>query len=171
MKWLRGFTDLFRNQSRMVDRFGIKEGWTVIDYGCGPGRYVRRLSQLVGDGGRVYAVDIHELAMECVARLKRRYRLKNVKPVKAEGYFAPIPEDSADLILVINVFRRVSDQRLFLEELHRLVRHHGRVVLHDGSLYRSKVLGWIEESGRWNIREQGRDYLVVGPAWKWMPET
>ncbi|MFO7616003.1 MAG: methyltransferase domain-containing protein [Bacteroidales bacterium] len=171
MKWFCSFFDLFRNQARLVERFGIQEGWTVIDYGCGPGRYVRRLSQLVGEGGLVYAVDIHELAMDCLVRLKRRYRLKNVRPVKAEGYFAPIPEDSADLILVIDVFRRVRDRRLFLEELHRLVRHHGRVVLHDGRRFRSQSQAQVEESGRWNLLEIGGDYLVIGPAWKWMPEA
>jgi SAM-dependent methyltransferase len=108
--------------------------------------------------------------MECLIKQKRRYRLKNVRPVKAEGYFAPIPEDHADLILVVDVFRRVSNQRLFLEELHRLVRHHGRVVLHDGRRFRTNAQAQVEASGRWNLLEIGGDYLVVGPAWKWMPE-
>jgi hypothetical protein len=37
-----------------VRSFGIKEGMTVVDYGCGPGRYTMRFSKLVGDKGKVY---------------------------------------------------------------------------------------------------------------------
>jgi len=42
--------------------FGISEGMTVIDYGCGPGRYTTEFAKIVGEKGKVYAVDIHEMA-------------------------------------------------------------------------------------------------------------
>ncbi len=51
---------------RLLDEFDIQKGQTVIDYGCGPGLYLAKASRLVGDKGRVMAVDIHELAIEAV---------------------------------------------------------------------------------------------------------
>jgi 2-polyprenyl-3-methyl-5-hydroxy-6-metoxy-1,4-benzoquinol methylase len=57
---------LFPYIGRRVKKFGIKEGMTVVDYGCGPGRYAVKFAELVGDNGRVYAVDIHELAIAAV---------------------------------------------------------------------------------------------------------
>ena len=37
---------------RRVTTFGIREGMTVVDYGCGPGRYTTRFAQLVGERAR-----------------------------------------------------------------------------------------------------------------------
>ena len=51
---------------RRVAAFGIRAGMMVVDYGCGPGRYTTRFARLVGEQGQVYAVDIHELAIEAV---------------------------------------------------------------------------------------------------------
>ena len=50
------------------DKFGIKPGDTVIDYGCGSGGYTKKISELTSDTGTVYAVDLHELALESVKK-------------------------------------------------------------------------------------------------------
>ncbi len=36
--------DAFYPHGERVSNFGIKEGFTVIDYGCGPGRYLKKVS-------------------------------------------------------------------------------------------------------------------------------
>src|SRR5512137_124589 len=54
--------------ARRAKRFGIIEGMTVVDYGCGPGRYTVNFAALVGEKGRVYALDIHDLAVETVKK-------------------------------------------------------------------------------------------------------
>ena len=36
---------------KRVQKFGIEPGMTVVDYGCGPGRYTTRLAKLVGEQG------------------------------------------------------------------------------------------------------------------------
>jgi len=53
---------------KRVRSFAIRPGMTVVDYGCGPGRYTTRFAHLVGEKGRVFAVDIHELAIEAVKK-------------------------------------------------------------------------------------------------------
>ena len=35
-----------------IQHFNIQEGMTVVDYGCGPGRYTTRFSRIVGKGGK-----------------------------------------------------------------------------------------------------------------------
>jgi ubiquinone/menaquinone biosynthesis C-methylase UbiE len=40
---------------KRVKSFGIQGGMTVVDYGCGPGRYTERFVRLVGETGKVYA--------------------------------------------------------------------------------------------------------------------
>lgn len=170
MNWSWKLTDLFHKPGKNLDDFGIKPGYTVIDYGCGPGRYLQKASELVGEEGKVYAVDIHDLAMQSVLKIKNRYKLKNVQPMKAEEYFVPIAEDIADLIYVLDAFHMVSNPTMFLEELHRHIKHHGRLILEDGHQSRRKTLRKIARVDRWRIQEEHKRYLVLVPRWKLLPE-
>jgi len=36
----------------------------VLDYGCGPGSYIKPLLELVGCSGKIFALDIHPLAIK-----------------------------------------------------------------------------------------------------------
>jgi len=51
---------------KRVKKFKILPGMTVVDYGCGPGRYATRLAKIVGEQGKVFAVDIHERKTEYI---------------------------------------------------------------------------------------------------------
>lgn len=43
---------LFPGLDRRVAGFGIQQGMTVVDYGCGPGRYAIRFAKLVARKGK-----------------------------------------------------------------------------------------------------------------------
>ena len=50
MLFLFNVVDFFHPYiAKRVKKFGIKEGMTVVDYGCGPGRYTTKLAELVGE--------------------------------------------------------------------------------------------------------------------------
>jgi ubiquinone/menaquinone biosynthesis C-methylase UbiE len=85
MSWIFVIRDRFMAPWSVLDEFGIERGQTVLDYGCGPGSYLRRVSELVGSEGRVLAVDIHELAIKAVMRRIEKEQLSNVTAVRAEG--------------------------------------------------------------------------------------
>jgi len=70
---------------RRVNKFGIREGMTLVDYNCGPGRYTTRFAKLVGEKGKVYAIDIHEIALEIVREKMVKLGLDNVEPILAKG--------------------------------------------------------------------------------------
>ncbi|WP_394706677.1 methyltransferase domain-containing protein [uncultured Draconibacterium sp.] len=40
----------------------------VVDYGCGPARYIKKASETTGPSGKVFAVDIHPTAVSNVNR-------------------------------------------------------------------------------------------------------
>ena len=41
----------------VLRRIGIKRGQTVLDFGCGYGAYTIPVAEIVGEQGRVYALD------------------------------------------------------------------------------------------------------------------
>lgn len=53
----------------------VKPGATAADIGCGPGYFTMGLADLVGDAGRVYAVDIQGAMLERVRKRANQRRL------------------------------------------------------------------------------------------------
>lgn len=137
---------------------------TVVDYGCGPGSYVKAASCLVGEMGRVYAVDIHPLAIESVSAIIRANGLANVTPVLAENYDSGLEDDSVDLIYALDMFHMIGDTDAFLRELRRIARHDGILVIDDGHRPRNETLEKIRHSGVWTIEKETDAFLRLRPA-------
>jgi len=155
---------LFPSLDKRIQQFGLQEGMTVVDYGCGPGRYSVRFAQIVGERGKVYAVDIHELALEYVARKTEKLQLTNIEPMLAQGYQSPVPGDVADMLFALDMFFGVKDPAALLAELGRIVKPDGVLILDDGHQPRRETLRKIGLSDRWRIQEQSLDHLVCVPV-------
>ena len=145
---------------RRVRGFGLAPGMTVVDYGCGPGRYSLRFARLVGESGRVFAVDIHPLAVEAVLRLRARHGLSNLEPVLARGCDTGLPDTIADRVCAIDMFFSVSDPGAFLAEIDRLLKPEGLLLLDDGHQSRAATHAKLEASGRFQVVEETRDLLT-----------
>ena len=146
------------------NNFGLQPGMTVVDYGCGPGRYTLRFSRIVGETGRVYAVDIHELAIEAVGKKIARYGLKNVQTVLAQGYSTPLPPALADRVFALDMFFAVRQPNEFLAELKRLTKPAGLLIIDDGHQPRSLTRQKILASGLWRIDKDLPDHLECRPG-------
>lgn len=144
-------------------KFGIKEGMTVVDYGCGPGRYTTRFAKLVGETGKVYAVDIHELAIEAVERKLEKLGLKNVRPVLAQGYDSAVPDNAADVVCAIDMFWIIKQPTPFLKEINRIAKRDGVLIVDDPHQRRAVTRQKILDSGLWDIVEEKRDHLKCRP--------
>lgn len=148
---------------KRVQRFGIQPGMTVVDYGCGPGRYTTRFAYLVGERGQVFAVDIHELAIEELKNKIEKQGLKTVTPVLAKGYDSGIPDGVADIVCAIDMFFAINDPTIFLEELRRITNPQGFLIIDDGHQSRSETKRKIAASGYWEVIEESKDHLKCKP--------
>jgi SAM-dependent methyltransferase len=92
----------------------------VLENGCGVGMYVEKMSALGADViGLEYDFD---RAMDAL----------NVSPsiVNAAGEFLPLPSSTFDLILSHEVIEHVQDDRSAIEEMVRVLKVGGRVVIY-----------------------------------------
>ena len=161
-RWMKLFFRVYyflKPVKSYADTFGIRPGYTVIDFGCGPGDYLRYVAGLVGKEGLVYAVDIHKLAIESVEKLIRKHSLTNVRPVLSDGNHVAIPDHSADLIYALDMFHMIKDPNNFLRELCRILKPDGVLVLEDGHQPRILTKNKILESGCWTIPEEKKRNL------------
>lgn len=148
---------------KYLKTFGIKPGSTIIDYGCGPGACVKDASLMVGEKGTVYAVDVHEMAIASVEKLKKKYNLANVITVLTDGNKSEIPADTADLIYALDMFHMVKETDLFLKELCRITRKEGILIIEDGHQPRSAAKEKILRSGFWEIIGEKKKFLKCSP--------
>ena len=155
--------NFIKPMSRSIDKFGIKKGSIVIDYGCGPGMYIKRASELVGNEGFVYAVDIHELAIKSVEKLLTKYKLCNVKTVQTDGNQVEISNNTADLIYALDMFHMVKDYRSFLLELNRIGKRDCTLILEDGHQPRDRSKEKVEKSGCWKVEKEYKKYMICKP--------
>ncbi len=155
---------IFASPGKKLKKFGIRAGDTVIDFGCGPGNYIKEASSLAGTEGVVYAADVHELAIKSVNRKIAKYNLKNVKPVLVKDYKCDIGDNTADVIYALDMFHMVKQPDLFLKELHRMMKKSGRLIIEDGHQPREQSRQKISGLKLWNIKEENKGWLVCTPV-------
>ena len=146
-----------------LEGFGINKGDVVVDYGCGPGRYLEKASELVGKDGLVYAADVNKIAIEEVQGLIARQGLTNVEPVLINGYDSGLESDCADVIYALDMFHAVEKPERFLAELERILKRTGGLILEDGHQPREDSKKKVNSSRLWNIEAETEDYLVCLP--------
>ena len=166
MSFLFSIWGIFASPGKKLKKFGIKPGDTVIDFGCGPGNYIKEASLLAGDNGLVYAADIHELAIKSINKKIAKYNLANVKTVLVKDYKCGIADNTADVIYALDMFHMVKQPDIFLKEMHRMLKKNGRLVIEDGHQPREQAKQKISATKIWKIKEETKGWLVCIPVWK-----
>lgn len=155
------FRDLFRPRIEIVAEAGIQKGHSVLDYGCGPGGYVSAVAGLVGPSGRVYALDIHPLAVRMVADRARSDGLDMVETILSDRD-TRLPDGSIDVVLLYDIFHLLSEPEGVLAELHRVLRADGVLSFNDHHMADDEITTKVQESGLFTLSEKGeRTYTFV----------
>ncbi len=92
------------NADEVIKSTGLKLGDTFLDAGCGDGYISLEASKLVGEDGKIYALDVYPQSIETVKKEVETRNLGNVKAILAD-ITQTIPIDTAiiDIVLMANV--------------------------------------------------------------------
>ena len=164
MAFMFNIGDLIRSPDQRLKPFNLRKGQTVIDYGSGTGRHLKQASEMVGENGSVYAVDIHELAIESARRRVEKFNLKNVKPLLTDGKTVNIPSNTADIIYCLDMFHMVKDTNGFLKELNRMIKPGGVLYLEDGHQPRKLAKEKVNSSGCWENFVENKSFISCKPV-------
>ena len=155
--WLLGLRDKvgipFKPEEE-VRKLNFKEGQKVLDYGCGIGSYTFPVARLVGEEGRVYALDKEPLAVKKVRERARREGLHNIETILSDCDTG-LPDESVDVILLYGVLPEIEDKERLLRELYRVLKPSG--YLSTRFCFRMKkerILEIMEGTNLFSLREQ-----------------
>jgi|GEM_PF-6114913 len=95
----------------------VKEGMTVLDFGCGPGFFTLDLAYMVGESGRVIAADLQEGMLEKVrSKIHGTEIEKRITLHKTEKNSIGL-SDKVDCAVIFYVVHELPDQEAFFREL------------------------------------------------------
>ena len=143
----RYYCDLVRDTVEAAD---VRPGFSCLDLGCGTGALATLLAQ---KGARVTAVD---LSTEMLLRAQQHVTSKCSPPQIAQVEFrqgdieevmSSLSSSSYDLIVASLVVSYLPNYRSVLEEMYRVLRSHGRLVM-SNPVPNYKVLNIFTQSFR-----------------------
>lgn len=121
-----------------IARF-LKRGDTVLDVGCGNGFIAHHLTGLIRS--RVIGLDVANTTTASVDYLPY------------DGRHFPVRDRSFDAVLLCYVLHHAQDARLVLNEVRRVLREEGRVII-----YEDNPFSWWDRAVCWshNLQWEGR---------------
>jgi ubiquinone/menaquinone biosynthesis C-methylase UbiE len=139
----------------IVSEVGLKAGFQVLDYGCGPGGYVLTVSEAIGSSGKLYALDALPIAVDMVEKIVAKNELENVKTILSDCATG-LPNEELDAVLLYDVFHDLSDQSAVLSELHRVLKPNGLLSFSDHHMETNEITSKITGTGLFKLQNKGK---------------
>lgn len=124
------FRRFVQNPQKILAKTGcVREGMTVLDYGCGPGFFSLAMADMVGESGKVIALDLQK-------EMLQKIREKIVGTSYEKRIILQQGSDSSsgireliDFVLAFYVVHELLDQQQFFMEMHTLMRSKGKIFM------------------------------------------
>ena len=116
----------------------IKEGMTVLDFGCGPGFFSVGLAQMVGESGRVIAADLQEGMLQKLRDKIKGTELENrITLHKCEEDKIGITE-KVDFVLAFYIVHEVVNKEGLFTEIGTILNPNGQFLIVEPPFHVSK---------------------------------
>ena len=83
---------------RVLEALGLKKGQVIADIGSGGGYFSFRFCEMVGRGGKVYAVDTNDGFLKYIQTQAEKKGVDNLVTVPVTEDRIDLPKDGLDLI-------------------------------------------------------------------------
>ncbi len=128
----------WENTQKIIDNLGIKQGDKVADIGCGSGFFTYKFSQMVGNNGRVYALELKDEHIATLQAFLDAEHIQNVDTIKGHEDFIELPEQV---------------DKMFMCSLYHVM--YGVVADNDRDAYLKSLTKWLKPGGELIIVDNG----------------
>lgn len=114
--------------SLAIKNLPITSESVVADLGAGSGYYTFRIAPKV-PLGKVYAVEIQDEAIQFLQNRSKELGFENVVPIKGSETSPNLPENSIDLVLLVDVYHELEYPVEMLASIRKSLKPDGKLLL------------------------------------------
>ena len=126
---LRGYFSSLLDPEKALKEIGLKTGDTLLDAGCGEGRFSIPASQIIGEHGKVYAIDISEKAIDFLKDEIKKKSIRNIEVFTGDiTKKLPLEDEVIDVCLMANILHGLvvsKKVKSTLKEIFRILKPNG----------------------------------------------
>jgi ubiquinone/menaquinone biosynthesis C-methylase UbiE len=114
---------------RMLTKIGLIAGDVLLDVGAGSGYYAFPASEIVGEKGRVIAIDSEPVMIRELTRKAKEFGKKNVQVVQSREDDLGVPPGAGSIALLSTVLHEVEDKKKILHLIKNALNERGRIAI------------------------------------------
>ena len=123
---------MFISPQEIIKNLNLADGKVVADFGCGQGHYTFLVSKVVGEDGKVYAIDIEKEMLDKINREADKLNLTNIETLLSDvEHKVLLNNQVCDLVIMSNVLSEVVNLDKVLLEAKRVLKPQGRILITD----------------------------------------
>jgi ubiquinone/menaquinone biosynthesis C-methylase UbiE len=113
----------------------IEKGMKVVDVGCGMGFFSIGMAKMVGDEGKVIAIDLQQKMLEITQKRATRAGLaERIFPHRCQADKLGLKE-KVDFILTFWMVHEVKNKKSFFSELHANLAPGGKILMAEPKMH------------------------------------
>jgi ubiquinone/menaquinone biosynthesis C-methylase UbiE len=116
------------NTQLTIDHIKVPATGVIADVGAGTGYYTFKLAPKVPKG-KVYAVEIQDEMISALNKKKRELNNTNVEVVKGSITSPNLPENSIDLVIMVDVYHELEYPVEMLASIRKCLKQDGELLL------------------------------------------
>lgn len=125
---------MFANPEKNISQFHIDPGMTVAEFGSGAGHYSIAAAKLVGESGKVYAIDVQQNLLQKLKNDSVAQGLNNINIIWGdldEFKGSELADRIIDRVIVANTLFQIENKEEFIKEVYRVLKPNGQVLIID----------------------------------------
>lgn len=125
---------LLHNPEKILGPY-IKPGMTVMDIGCGIGFCSIAMARMVGEDGKVIAVDLQQKMLDVLQRRAKKAGVaERIETHRCEADNLGV-DTAVDFVLAFMMVHEVPDTRRLLEQVHGCLKPSGRFFVAEPRIH------------------------------------
>jgi len=114
---------------QIIESITLKSGQNIADIGSGGGYFSLRFAKIVGEEGKVYAVDASPDFLEFIKNSAKEKGLNNIIPILAIEDRLDLPEKSLDFIFMRSVTHHIPNRVKYFRNLKDFLKSDGKIII------------------------------------------
>lgn len=123
--------EVFDHREAIVKALDIKPGMWVADVGAGTGLFSKAFSQVVGNNGKVYAIDISAGFIKNILQISKELKLNNLVPILNTPKTIGLRKDVVDMVFTCDTYHHFEYPNTMLQSIRRSLKKEGQLVVID----------------------------------------